>query len=470
MKPVIALVGRPNVGKSTLFNCLTKSRDALVADYPGLTRDRKYGDGQLGERAYLVVDTGGLSGEVDGIDNLMAQQVHQAIGESDIVLFLVDGREGINSADEHIAEELRRCGKPIYLIVNKIDGVNEVEAVSDFYTLGLSEPIGIAASHGRGVTQMIGNILEALPEPEKPEDEAAQGIKVALIGRPNVGKSTLTNRLVGEQRVVAFDQPGTTRDSIYIPLERDGQRYTLIDTAGIRRRGKVSETVEKFSVIKALQAITEAHVVFLLVDARQGVTEQDLHLLGEVLAQGRALTLLINKWDGLSIEQRDKVREDLDRRVSFLDFAETHYISALHGSGVGDLFAVAQRAYESAMRSLPTPRLTQLLQEAVVMHQPPMVRGRRIKLRYAHQGGKNPPVIVVHGNQVSRLPGDYKRYLAHFFRKRLKLSGTPVHIELKGGDNPYEGRRNKLTPRQEYRQKGRPISRRQKDAKKNKPS
>lgn len=454
MKPVFAIVGRPNVGKSTLFNCLTQSRDALVADFPGLTRDRKYGDGRLGGKAYLVVDTGGLTGETDELDGLLARQAQQAIDEADAVLFMVDGRAGLTAGDEVIARHLRQTGKPVYLIVNKTDGIAESTAVNDFFRLGLGEPIPIAASHGRNVTQMITRVLSEHPGTDETEDgEEAGGIRIAMVGRPNVGKSTLVNRLVGEERVVAFDQPGTTRDSIFVPFERDGKAYTLIDTAGIRRRGKVTETVEKFSVIKALQAIMEANVVFVLIDAREGITDQDLNLLGDVVQHGKALVLAINKWDGLTPEQREKVKADIERRLDFLDYAEKHFISALHGTGVGLLFEATQRAYDSAMRSLPTPRLTQLLEEAVVMHQPPLVRGRRIKLRYAHQGGKNPPVIVVHGNQLERLPEDYKRYLTHFFRKRLKLYGTPVQIQLKSGKNPYEGRRNKLTPHQEYKRK-----------------
>jgi GTP-binding protein len=455
MKPVIALVGRPNVGKSTLFNCLTETRDALVADVPGLTRDRKYGDGRLGGSAYIVVDTGGLTGEADTIDGLMARQAQQAIDESDVVLFLVDGRAGLSATDETIATHLRRCGKPVHIVVNKIDGLDENTAIGDFFRLGLGQPLAIAASHGRGVVNMIQRVLDGFGGEKESAAEALEdsGIRIALIGRPNVGKSTLINRLIGEERVVAFDQPGTPRDSIFIPFERDEQRYMLIDTAGIRRRGKVSETVEKFSIIKALQAIIEANIVFMLIDARDGVTDQDLSLLGEVLQQGRALVLAVNKWDGLDVDQRDKIKADIERRLGFIDFAEIHFISALHGSGVGNLLDAAERAYDAAMRSLSTPQLTRLLEEAVIMHQPPLVRGRRIKLRYAHQGGKNPPIIVVHGNQIDRLPEDYKRFLTHFFHKKLKLNGTPLRIQLKAGKNPYEGRRNTLTPRQEYRRK-----------------
>ncbi len=448
MKPVIALVGRPNVGKSTLFNCLTRSRDALVADFPGLTRDRQYGTGVVGDRPYLVVDTGGLSGEVVGIDAPMAQQVQSAIGESDAVLFLVDGKGGLTAGDEAIAQHLRQCGKPVFLVVNKTDRIDPDVAGSDFYVLGMGEPIPIAASHNRGVRSMIEQVLATFPEPEAEEEEDEHGIKVAIVGRPNVGKSTLVNRILGEERVVAFDMPGTTRDSIYIPFERDDQQYTLIDTAGVRRRGKVKEVIEKFSIIKTLQAISEANVVVMVLDAREGISEQDAHLLGFVMDAGRALVVAVNKWDGLSGEQRDRVKHDIDRRLPFLSFAKLHLISALHGTGVGELFGSVKRAYASAMRKLSTPELTQLLETAVAAHQPPMVRGRRIKLRYAHQGGKNPPVIVIHGNQVDAVPGSYKRYLENSFRDYLKMEGTPVRIEFKGGKNPYAEKAGKGNQRQ----------------------
>ena len=453
MKPVIALVGCPNVGKSTLFNCLTRTRNALVAELPGLTRDRKYGDGRVGDRGYIVIDTGGISGEQDALDGLMAQQARQAIEESDLVLWLVDARSGLTVADHSIVDFLRRNGKSFHLVINKTDGLSAPDALADFYSLGMPESSLIAASHGRGVTQMMQQVLADFPDEEPVSEEDAPGIRMALIGRPNVGKSTLINRLAGEERVVAYDQPGTTRDSIYVPIMRDEKAYTLIDTAGIRRRGKVTLVVEKFSIIKALQAIGEAHVVILLIDAQETVTDQDLSLIGEVLNQGRALVLAVNKWDGLSDDQRDKIKSELDRRLNFLSFAEIHFISALHGSGVGKLFEAVDRAYESATKNMATPQLTKLLEEAVMMHQPPLVRGRRIKLRYAHQGGKNPPVIVIHGNQVTRLPEDYKRYLAHFYQKHLKLQGTPVRIDLKASDNPFKGKRNKLTPGQEYKKK-----------------
>lgn len=450
MKPVIALVGRPNVGKSTLFNNLTRSRDALVADYAGLTRDRKYGIGRLGEHPYLVVDTGGLTGDVQGVEGEMAQQVKLAIGESDAVIFLVDARDGLTPIDENIAGYLRQCGKPVTLVVNKTDGVDALVASSEFHALALGEPIPIAASHGRGVRSMIEDVLQQFIAEE--EEEAAepedQGIKVAIVGRPNVGKSTLVNRILGEDRVVVFDMPGTTRDSIYIPFERDGKKYTLIDTAGVRRRARIKETIEKFSIIKTLQAITDANVVLMVLDAREGISEQDAHLLGHAMEAGRALVIAINKWDGLDQEKKEMVRRELSIKLPFLDFAKIHYISALHGTGVGDLYRSVNKAYESAMRKFSTPELTTLLESLVFAHQPPTVNNRRIKLRYAHQGGKNPPIIVIHGNQVDKVPGSYKRYLEKGFRKYLKLEGTPIRIELKGGENPFAGKRSELTTRQ----------------------
>jgi len=441
MKPVLALVGRPNVGKSTLFNCLTKTRDALVADYPGLTRDRKYGDGKLGEYAYIVVDTGGLNGDEDDMDSLMASQAQQAMDEADVILFLVDSRDGLNSADESIAKEIRRKGKPVFLLANKVDGMNATQVSADFYALGLGEPHAIAASQGRGVRQLIETIYDTLPGhfSEEPEEDEDSGIRIAVLGRPNVGKSTLINRILGEERVLAYDEPGTTRDSIFIPFEhKDGGKYTLIDTAGIRRRAKISETVEKFSVIKAFQAIGEANVVLQVISAREGISEQDLTLLRQVLSQGRALVFVINKWDGMHPDERDHVKTELERRLNFIDFAEFHFISALHGTGVGHILEAVHRAYDSAMMVMPTAKLTELMQEATLVHQPPMIGKRRSKLRYAHQGGKNPPRIIIHGNKVEELPASYKRYLINHFIKRLKLQGTPLHLEFKSGDNPYK--------------------------------
>lgn len=447
MLPVIALVGRPNVGKSTLFNRLTRSRDALVADQPGLTRDRKYGTGKLGSQPYVVVDTGGISGDQVGIDVLMEQQVQQAIGEADHILFLLDAREGCTGGDEMIAQELRRTGKPVTLVVNKSEGLDEDLAGSDFYRLGFGEPELIAAAHGRGVKTMIESVLQQLPpiEEEVPDDP---GIQIAVVGRPNVGKSTLVNRLLGEERVVAFDQPGTTRDSIFIPFERNERRYTLIDTAGVRRRARIKEAIEKFSIIKTLQAIEQANVVLMVLDAQQGVGEQDATLAGHVLESGRALILVVNKWDGLSQDQREWIKTEIERKLPFLGFARHHFISALHGSGVGDLFGMVERVYASAMSDLSTPDLTRLLEAITQEHQPPLVHGRRIKLRYAHQGGRNPPIIVIHGNQTSEVPDSYKRFLISRFRKALNLKGTPIRIEFRSGENPYEGKKNKLTKRQ----------------------
>jgi GTP-binding protein len=464
MEPVIALVGRPNVGKSTLFNCLTRSRDALVADFAGLTRDRQYGTGKVGERSYLVVDTGGLTGNEQGVESLMARQVRLAIDESDAIIFLVDGRDGRTAGDEAIATFLRQLGKPIHLVVNKTDGVDAHVAASDFFALGLGHPAPIAAVHGRGVPALMAEVLAPFVGPEGADEEGADGgdaaedyengpIKVAIIGRPNVGKSTLVNRVLGEERVVVFDMPGTTRDSVFIPFERDEQSYILIDTAGVRRRARVSEAIEKFSIIKTMQAISEANVVVMVLDAQEGVSDQDAHLLGFVLDAGRALVLAVNKWDGLGHDQKEKVKRDIDIRLPFLDFARLHYISALHGSGVGDLFGSVKQAYRAATRKLSTPELTNLLEAAIAQHQPPLVKGRRIKLRYAHQGGRNPPIIVIHGNQTEHVPASYARYLEKLFREQLKLHGTPVRIEFRSGENPFAGRKNTLNPRQVARKK-----------------
>lgn len=446
--PVIALVGRPNVGKSTLFNRLTQSRDALVADQPGLTRDRQYGICRLGERPWLVVDTGGMGGQEAGIEALMEQQAKIAVAEADHILFITDARDGCTTLDEEVATFLRRLHKPLTLVVNKTDGLNEHLVLADFHRLGLGEPQGIAASQGRGLRALVERLEDLLPESGTDTEEPPQGIRIAVLGRPNVGKSTLVNRLLGEERLVAFDQPGTTRDSIFIPLERHGRHYTLIDTAGVRRRARVSEAVEKFSVIKALEAMERANVVILVLDAREGVAEQDATLAGLILESGRALLVVVNKWDGLSPDERDQVKAGLTRKLPFLDFAAWRFISALHGSGVGHLLELAEEAYANATRDLATPELTRLLEVAVFEHQPPLVQGRRIKLRYAHQGGRNPPVIVIHGNQTDALPGAYKRYLMNFFRQALKLWGTPIRLELKSGTNPFAGRKNTLTTRQ----------------------
>lgn len=450
MLPVVALVGRPNVGKSTLFNYLTRSKDALVADFPGLTRDRQYGQARRGERPFLLVDTGGIVDEIGGgMDEAAMRQVDLALEEADLVLFLVDARAGLNAADEAIAQRLRRTAKPILLLANKIDGINAGVASAEFHALALGDPALLAAAHGTGVEQLLQRVEALLPPPaEEAEALIPSGIRIAVVGRPNVGKSTLVNRILGEERVVVYDQPGTTRDSIHIPFERHGRRYTLIDTAGIRRRSRVDEMVEKFSVIKALQAIDQAHVVIYLIDASEGVTDQDATLLGQVLDAGRALIIGLNKWDGLSGDQRQLVRKQLDLRLGFVDFAERHCISALHGSGVGVLFDRVDEIYAAGQRDLSTPLLTKLVQEAQEAHQPPLVKGRRIKLKYAHQGGNNPPVIVIHGNQTDSLAESYRRYLVNFFRHRLRLQGTPLRLEFRSSDNPYKDKPNPLSESQ----------------------
>jgi len=448
MSLTCGIVGLPNVGKSTLFNCLTRSRDALVADQPGLTRDRKYGEGRVGDYPYLVVDTGGLSGEKEDIDELMAGQVWLAVEEADVVLFLVDARDGLVAGDQEIAKRLRAVGKKVYLVVNKIDGSDLQIVIADFYRLGLGEPLGITASQRGGINDLMTEVLPELDESEIEDEEEDLGIKIAIVGKPNVGKSTLINRILGEERVLAYDMPGTTRDSIYVPFERRGQRYTFIDTAGVRRRKNVHDMLEKFSVIKAMQAIERANVVVLVIDAHEGITDQDAHLLGFVLDEGRALVIAINKWDGLESSERERVKYELERKLQFVSFAKMFFISALHGTGVGDLFKPIQAAYISATRHYPTPELSRILEQAVEAHQPPLVRGRRIKLRYAHQGGRNPPTIVIHGNQTDNVPDAYRRYLQNTFRKALKMEGTPVRISFKTGENPFEGRKNKLTKRQ----------------------
>lgn len=448
MLPVIALVGRPNVGKSTLFNRLTKTRDAIVADFPGLTRDRKYGEGEHQGRRYVVVDTGGLTGDEQGIDLEMAEQSRAAMAEADLILLMVDARAGLNAVDADIARQLRQQSYRVMLVVNKIDGVDPDQVLGDFYSLGLGEPLAITATHGRGVKQLMDQVLEILPDPGAVIQAVATGIKIAVVGRPNVGKSTLVNRLLGEQRVVVYNQPGTTRDSIYIDYERDGKRYTLIDTAGIRRRKNVKQTVEKFSIVKTLQAIDDANVVVLLIDAHETLVEQDLHLMGYTIEAGRALVIAVNKWDGLEQDSRERIKQELGRRLRFVEFADIHFISALHGTGVGHLYASIEKAYRAATDSLSTHRLTRILEDAVGEHPPPMARGRRIKLRYAHAGGRNPPVIVIHGTQTSEVPQHYTRYLEKTFRRVLELHGTPVKIEYRSGENPYAGRTNKLTARQ----------------------
>jgi len=468
MVPVIALVGRPNVGKSTLFNRLTKSRDAIVGDLSGLTRDRQYGEAKWQGRTYIVIDTGGISGDEEGIDAKMAEQSLQAIEEADAVLFLVDARAGLSASDQMIGEHLRRRNKRSFLVINKVDNIDADLARAEFASMGMGESLAIAGAHGRGITQMLEAVLGSFPkdanelqegeeEEEVLEGQEAKripgpsekdGIKLAIIGRPNVGKSTLVNRMLGEERVIVYDQAGTTRDSIYIPFERDDEKYTLIDTAGVRRRGKIFEAVEKFSVVKTLQAIQDSNVVVFVMDAREGVVDHDLNLLGFVLESGRALVIALNKWDGMEPGERDYVKVELQRRLFFVDFADIHFISALHGTGVGNLYKSVQASFKSAITRWPTNRLTQILEDAVGDHAPPMVQNRRIKLRYAHLGGANPPLIVIHGNQVESVPKSYVRYLENTYRRVLKLVGTPIRIEFKGGENPYEGNKNTLTDRQ----------------------
>lgn len=452
MLTTIALVGRPNVGKSTLFNRLTKTRDALVANYSGLTRDRKYGEVTLLANRYLLIDTGGISGEEEGIDLEMAGQSRMAIEEADLVLFMVDGKEGITAADQTLTDHLRKSGKQVILVVNKIDGQNEDLVQAPFFELGFTQVVPIAASQGRGIRGLSECVIDTLPgapveetvDEEKGDSHA--GTKMAVVGRPNVGKSTLVNRLLGEDRVVVYDEPGTTRDSIYIHYERDGEPYTIIDTAGVRRRKNIKLTVEKFSIVKTLQAVDDANVVIIVVDAQEGLVDQDLHLLGHVIDTGRAVVIAINKWDGLESEHKQYIKDELDRRLRFVDFADIHYISALHGTGVGHLYASVKRAYKSATEKLSTNFLTRILEDAVKDHQPPLIQGRRIKMRYAHVGGHNPPIIVIHGNQTDKTPKHYERYLEKTFRRALDLHGTPIRIEFKNTDNPFEGKKKKAAP------------------------
>ncbi|KTD61680.1 ribosome biogenesis GTPase Der [Legionella spiritensis] len=455
MIPVVVLVGRPNVGKSTLFNRLTKTQDALVADFPGLTRDRQYGQAVFEDKPFIVVDTGGVGVDDAAVDTLMSRQSETAIDEANIVLFLVDGRAGLVGIDESIALRLRKINKPVYLVVNKADGLDEEIAAAEFQSLGFNNIYAISASHGRGIQTLLTSITEnftsnADQDALTPEDHA---IKIAFVGRPNVGKSTLVNRMLGEERVVVYDMPGTTRDSIAIPFVRDEKHYVLVDTAGVRRRSRVDEKIEKFSIIKTLQAIKEAHVCLMLVDAQEGITEQDMHLLGFIIEAGKALVVAVNKWDGLEADHKEQVRMELSRRLHFVRFAKTRFISALHGSGVGLLFEDIGQAYQSAVQAFSTPKLTRLLQDAVEQHNPPMVKGRRIKLRYAHAGGHNPPIIVIHGNQLDSLPESYKRYLNNTFVTQLGLIGTPLKLEFKGGTNPFKDKKNKLTDRQIKRKK-----------------
>ena len=453
--PVVALVGRPNVGKSTMFNVLTRTRDALVHDLPGLTRDRHYGICRLGSREFVVVDTGGLTGEKEGIGALTARQVQLAIDEADRVVFVVDAREGLLPQDRNILDVLRRTGKPVLLAVNKTDGLDESAALTEFSTFGLSDSLPLAAAHGRGVPALVEAVLSGLPEadPDAIVESPDDGVRVAIVGRPNVGKSTLVNRLLGEERVVVSDIAGTTRDSIRVRLERDGKRYTLIDTAGVRRRARVEEAVEKFSVIKTLQSIAAAHVAVVLLDASEGVSEQDATLIGHVLNEGRALVIAVNKWDGLGTYDRQQCKSSLSRKLDFVAFARQVTISALHGSGIAELMKAINRAHASATRQFSTSELTRAVEAAYTGYQPPLIRGHAPRLRFAHPGGSNPPTIVIHGTRTKHIATGYHRYLENFFRKRFKLEGTPVRIEFREGENPFAGRKNQLTERQVKKRK-----------------
>ena len=458
MLPVVALVGRPNVGKSTLFNALTKSRDALVADLPGVTRDRHYGVCRLGARPFVLVDTGGLSGERVDIDTLTEKQVQFAIDEASACVLLVDAREGLLPQDRAILDRLRRTGKPVLLAVNKTDGLDHQAALAEFAALGVAAIFAIAAAHARGLDGLLDAVLPLLPVDSEVGvdgvgvDEMA-GTRVAIVGRPNVGKSTLVNRLLGEERVVVSDIAGTTRDSIHVQLERDGRHYVLIDTAGVRRRGRVEEALEKFSVIKTLQSIAAADVVVVMLDAGEGVTDQDLALIGQVLDAGRALVIAANKWDGLERYDRERCKAGLERKLDFVAWARIVFLSAKHGSGLRELMRAIDRAGAAASRELGTSDLTRSLEKAVAAHQPPLVRGHSPKLRFAHPGGDRPPTIVIHGTRTKHIADSYRRYLENFFRRRYKLEGTPVRVEFREGENPYAGKRNVLTESQQRKRR-----------------
>jgi len=445
MLPVVALVGRPNVGKSTLFNVLTGTRDAIVADVPGLTRDRQYGYGRLGPVPCVVVDTGGLVENPSGIEAQMRAQTERAVAEADRLIFIADARAGLAPQDQFVARELHRSGKPVTLALNKAEGLDADVVAADFHALGFGPPYAISASHSSGCEQLMEQVLAGF-EPGFAGADDSGAIRIAVIGRPNVGKSTLVNRLLGEERVIASAEPGTTRDSILVPFERDGRSFLLIDTAGVRRRARVEDVVERASVAKTLQAIAEAHVVIQVLDAHDTVAEQDASVLGLALERGRALIIAVNKWDGIPQEQREEIHRQLDLRLDFVPFAPLHFISARHGTGVGELMQSTVRAYEAAMRAMPTRELTRTLEQALTVHQPPLVRGRRIKLRYAHQGGRNPPRIVIHGNQTAHVPEAYTRYLANVFRKSYDLFATPVVIEYRTDANPYK-REQRVKPR-----------------------
>lgn len=451
MLPVIALVGRPNVGKSTLFNAVTRSRDALVADMPGVTRDRHYGVCRTGEHPFVVVDTGGLSGVEEGIDALTAQQVRLAIEEAQVLVLVVDARDGLLPQDRSILDELRRSGKPIIAAVNKTDGLDEQNALAEFAVFGISQTLPLSAAHNRGTEELIAAVLPLLPEDAHEEltPEDGGSIRVAIVGRPNAGKSTLINRLLGENRLIVSDVAGTTRDPIRVPLERDGKRYTLIDTAGVRRKSKVDEGVEKFSVIKTLQSMAAAQVVVVMIDARENLADQDLTLIGHALDEGRALVIAVNKWDDMDTYQREQCQRALERRLVFVEWAKQVFISALHGSGLRELMRAVVRAHTSATRELASSDLTRTLERAYEGYQPPLVRGHAPKLRFAHPGGSNPPTIVIHGSRTKHIAPAYRRYLENFFRQRYKLEGTPIRIDFRDGENPYAGKKNVLTEAQQ---------------------
>ena len=446
--PIVAIIGRPNVGKSTLFNCLIGKRDALVADISGLTRDRQYGYVSYcdSEPTFIVTDTGGIGDKEEQIDELVDKQAEHAILEAALIIFVVDAKSGLTSADMEVALRLRRADKPVLFVLNKVDGYDPDIVNVEFYKLGFGKPIPIAARQRRGIKNLLNCIKKTLPKYEsKLNDSISEenaGIKVAIIGHPNVGKSTLVNRILCEERVIAFDKPGTTRDSIFIPFDKKNKHYTLIDTAGVRKRWRVKETIEKFSVIKTLNAIELSHVVVFLIDASEGVTEWDLKLLGgHILELGRSLVIAVNKWDCLTMKERYSVKLELKRRLHFADYAKWHFISALRGYGISDLFNSINKAYQSAMLKLSTPKLTRILEKAIAAFAPPLIKGRRVKLRYAHSGGNNPPTIIIHGSRTKILPKTYKRYLENTYRTSLKLVGTPVRIELRSGNNPYSDKK-----------------------------
>lgn len=442
MKPTLVIVGRPNVGKSTLFNRLTKSRDALVADMPGLTRDRHYGHGRQGSRPYLVVDTGGFEPAAkDGIMHEMAQQAEAAIAEADMLLFVVDGRAGLTAQDKAIAERLRRSGRPLLLVVNKAEGMNRDLVAAEFHELGCGQPLVISAAHGEGVRELVDEALAPFPE-ARDEPKEDEGPRIAVVGRPNVGKSTLINTLLGEERVIAFDQPGTTRDAIAVPFERHGRKYTLIDTAGLRRKGKVFEAIEKFSVIKTLQSIEEANVVVLVLDASQDISDQDAHIAGFCVEAGRAMVIAVNKWDCVDDYRRERLKMDMARKLNFLGFANSHFISALKGEGISPMMKSVDAAYAASMIKMPTPKLTRLLMAAIEKQAPPRHGIFRPKLRFAHQGGNNPPIIIIHGNALDHVSDSYKRYLERTFMEAFKLKGTPLRVEFRTTRNPYADRKS----------------------------